>query len=186
MGGSYRRLSLEQRIVIKERLDEGISMRAIARELGFSPSSIWAELKRVSEQTGRHDYDPYRAEELSRLAASEKGRGKYFEVDPALADRVATMILEDKMTVPSVAAFLASSQSVPVSYTTIYRAIDDGLIPGVTRASLRPEETKMFSGQLIHIPKWACEQFGFQDGDTFAINISANGQITLNKVSANE
>lgn len=32
-----------------------------------------------------------------------------------------------------------------VSVKTIYRAIDQGLIPGVARASLQTEETKIFS-----------------------------------------
>lgn len=41
-----KHLSFEERVVIRTRLKDGYSIRAIARELGCSPSTISYEVKR--------------------------------------------------------------------------------------------------------------------------------------------
>ena len=66
-----------------------------------------------------------------------------------------------------------------ISAVSIYSAIDAGLIPGVTRESLRPDTVKMFSGGNIIIPAWVREEYELKDGDLFRIEISKNGIITL-------
>lgn len=69
-----------------------------------------------------------------------------------------------------------------VSVKTIYRAIDQGLIPGVARASLQTEETKIFSDGLIHIPQNLRERFDFRDEDVFKLIVSENKKITIKAI----
>ena len=41
-----KHLSLEERVIIQTRIKDGFSLRAIAREIGCSPSTISYEIKR--------------------------------------------------------------------------------------------------------------------------------------------
>ena len=41
-----KHLSLEERVIIQTRIKDGFSLRAIAREIGCSPSTISYEVKR--------------------------------------------------------------------------------------------------------------------------------------------
>ena len=66
-----------------------------------------------------------------------------------------------------------------VSYQTVYNAIDNGLIPGVTRESLRTSSVTMYSDGQIGIPKWIREKYGFADGDVFGIEVLENQSILL-------
>ena len=51
-----KHLSFEERVIIQTRLKDGCSIRAIARELGCSPSTISYEVRRgtVSLYHGKH------------------------------------------------------------------------------------------------------------------------------------
>ena len=61
-----KHLSFEERVIIQTRIKDGFSLRAIARELGCSPSTISYEVKRgtVSLYHGkqsRYKADPVKA-----------------------------------------------------------------------------------------------------------------------------
>lgn len=75
---------------------------------------------------------------------------------------------------------------VSVGNLESYRAIDVGLIPGVTRESLRSDRTKMFSDGMICVPTWIREELGLNDGDSFHIAVSPDGCISLKKVQQDE
>lgn len=62
----------------------------------------------------------------------------------------------------------------PKSKPTIYSAIDNGLIPGVTRESLNSYMTTMFSDGQIHIAKWVRKQLDLNDGDELLFEIIDN------------
>lgn len=186
MGRQYNRLSLKDRIIIKDRLDNGISIRKIGKELGYAHGSIFAEIKRGLKDGQLTGYDPYYADLHSRQARENKGRIAIFQRNAKMATLVSKMILEEKMSVLKVADRLTTIKDAKcqsVSINTIYHAIDQGLIPGVTRASLQSEETKMFSDGLIHIPQNVRERFGFRDGDVFKLVVSEDGKITIKKVA---
>lgn len=57
---------------------------------------------------------------------------------------------------------------------TIYSAIDDGLIPGVTRESLNSYVTTMFSDGQIHIAKWVRNALDLNDGDELLFEVVDN------------
>ena len=55
-------LSFEERVVIRTRLKDGYSIRAIARELGCSPSTISYEVKRGTVSLYHGKQQRYKAE----------------------------------------------------------------------------------------------------------------------------
>lgn len=62
----------------------------------------------------------------------------------------------------------------PKARATIYSAIDDGLIPGVTRESLNSYVTTMFSDGQIHIAKWVRNALDLNDGDELLFEVVDN------------
>ena len=56
--------------------------------------------------------------------------------------------------------------------TTIYSAIDRGLIPNVTREILYTRNATVFSDGMIHLPKWVSEKLSINDGDNLSIRES--------------
>lgn len=184
MRKNFKHLCLEDRIAIKDHLKRGDSIRKVAESLGLSKSGIYAELKRSSGTLDVDNYDPYLSDSLAKDRSSRKGRRSMFEADSDLTNRIAHMLLHEKMTVPSVAKYIAQNPEFKcpsLSHTTIYNAIRNGLIPGVTMETLNNQETRMFSDRLIYIPKWACEKFDFNEGDLFSIRFSETGTITIQK-----
>ncbi len=57
-----KHLSFEERVVIRTRLKDGYSIRAIARELGCSPSTISYEVKRCTVSLYHGKQQRYKAE----------------------------------------------------------------------------------------------------------------------------
>ena len=67
---TYQELSLNERIEIQQRLESGDSLRAIARSLGRSPSTI-------SRECSRHAaVSPYRAQAAQRRAWTSRRKAR--------------------------------------------------------------------------------------------------------------
>ena len=64
--------------------------------------------------------------------------------------------------------------TAPKARATIYSAIDDGLIPGVTRESLNSYVTTMFNDGQIHIAKWVRNALDLNDGDGLLFEVVDN------------
>lgn len=64
--------------------------------------------------------------------------------------------------------------------TTVYAAIDAGIIPGVSRESLHSKEVNVFSGGTVIIPKWIREKMSLEDGSTLSVELDGN-KIILTK-----
>ncbi len=176
-------LTYESRTKIKELHDKGLSIQQIADEIGVCRQTIYNELKRGSDSFG--SYDPKHAEELFQERQQTKGRQRLLTINSELAQYIADLILKEhyspKQIIKSLKEDHPSNAVELKSVNTIYAAIDKGLIPGVTRASLHSCETKMFSDGMICIPKWMREQLQLQDGDSFHLEIIDSGMITLTK-----
>ncbi len=186
MGAKFKRITFEERVQIKALLEQGLSMRAISRSINKSSGAVCSEIKHGSRDGV---YDPQYAQKRTE----EKQRGKGREAvlaDPVLAEYVAKLILEEKLTTLQIIKRLAAERhqfkAVPSSVNSIYRAIDEGLIPGVTRESLRIDRAKMFSNGMICVPSWIREELGLQDGDSFRIAVSPDGRISFKKVQEGE
>ena len=176
-------LTYESRTKIKELHNKGLSIQQIADEIGVCRSTIYNELKRGSDSFG--SYDPEHAEELFQERQQTKGRQRLLAANSELAQHIADLIVKKHYSPEQI---IENLKEAPLSNTvelksvnTIYAAIDSGLIPGVTRASLRSCESKMFSDGMICIPKWMREQLQLQDGDSFHLEIIDSRIITITK-----
>ena len=57
MSSGFKHLQYEQRKRIRQLMDDGVSIRAIARSFGMAPNSIYREVKRGTPE-GSDRYDP--------------------------------------------------------------------------------------------------------------------------------
>lgn len=136
MPRTYSHLSYEQRLRVKELLDKGTKKVDIARALGVHNATIYREIDRGSING---IYDPGHAEEQYRGHLSEKGRPTICSISPELAQHIAMLILEEKLSPAKIIDRLQEEKwsTAPKARATIYSAIDGGLIPGVIRPSSR-------------------------------------------------
>lgn len=136
MPRTYSHLSYEQRLRVKELLDKGTKKVDIARALGVHNATIYREIDRGSING---IYDPGHAEEQYRGHLSEKGRPTICSISPELAQHIAMLILEEKLSPAKIIDRLQEEKwsTAPKARATIYSAIDGGLIPGVIRSSSR-------------------------------------------------
>lgn len=178
-------MTYENRLRIKELLDMGLSVPDIAREIGVHHETIYQELKRC--EPGQ--YDPESAQTDAGAKSKRQNNfpsdGQMFE-NRALAKCVADLILEDGLNVQQVIRWLQEErperfQRLPKSRNTVFAAIDHGLIPGVTRDTLKTKTVRLFSSDLIHIPRWVIRQLNLHDGDEFCIEVNIESIILKKK-----
>lgn len=176
-------LTDEKRKKIKLMLECGMSIQSIAKEIGACRQTVYNELRRGKNENGI--YDPQYAERLYQTQQENKGRTAILEANQDLALRISHLILSYQYSPERIIKILKEESSIapsaPLSVNTIYAAIDNGLIPEVTRDSLRANKTKMFSNGMVCIPKWIRDDFGFCDGDIFSIEVQNDGTISLRK-----
>lgn len=78
-------LSEDERVVIADRLRAGVSLRAIGRELGRSPSTVSREVNR--NRDGAERYRPFTAQRMA-LARLARPRARRLALDVRLRDTV--------------------------------------------------------------------------------------------------
>lgn len=167
----------------------GLSVPEIAREIGVHHDTIYQELKRCGDAT---HYDPDAAE--AHAAQKRKRQNNFapdrqiFE-DTELSQRVSDLILEEGLNIQQVIDWLQAEdvghfRRLPKSRNTIFAAIDSGLIPGVSRETLKTRTVKLFSGDLVHIPQWVIRELGLRDGDVFTIEVTEQSIILKKGESA--
>ena len=181
MSKPFKQLTYEKRLEIKKMLDSDakISARAIADVIGVHHSTVSREIKKGMVNG---TYNPEYAEEQAQLIRADKGRVPILEAEPELAAHIADMILNDHFSPEKIANIIKEDiRYNNVSINTMYHAIDAGLIPHVTRESLRSTSSTIFSGGQIQIPKWVMEQLQLKDGDILQFEISDNNEIIYKK-----
>lgn len=181
------RLTYENRKRIKYLLVAGFSVPEIAREIGVHHDTIYQELKRCGSAA---QYDPDAAETQAAQGRKRQNNlpaeGTIFSEDADLARLVSALILDDGMNVQQVIRWLQQERPerfkrLPKSRNTIFAAIDSGLIPGVTRDTLKTRTVRLFSGDLVHIPQWVIRQLELCDGDEFSIELRGAAIILKKK-----
>lgn len=180
VGNFYKHLSYDNRIMIKQMLDDGYSIKDIAKKLGVHQATIYREKKRSESP---RQYDPELAHSMYLKQLETKGRTPKLELDKTLANYISKLILKESLSPEEVIKQLREEgyQNIP-SKTTIYAAIDGGLIPSVTRQTLllKRKKTHMFSNGLIKIPRWICNELDLKDNEDLDINI-VDGKIVIKK-----
>jgi IS30 family transposase len=126
----YQHFTLEERESLQEMLSEGKSLRAIALALGRNVSSVSREIKRNRNKNG--SYHPWRATTLY-IVRRKKCRRK-----PRLADQEVNKFVKealDQYWSPEIVSqrWRKERPEAPLSHSTIYRALKQGLLPGYTR-----------------------------------------------------
>jgi len=181
MPRSFKHLSHDQRVEIKSMLDRGLSTIEIAKYLCVNRGTIYREIQRGDNGDG---YDPDYAESRYQANLREKGPERIVLEHPALAQYISDCILIEKLSPERIEERIKADkrfQNSTISKFSIYNAIYDGLIPGVTKETLRSDTAKMFSGGNLIIPTWMREEYGFKDGDIFHIEVTSDKRIILEK-----
>lgn len=181
MRKKYKHLDLQQRIQIKEMLGERCSIAKIAKTLGYHQATIYRELER---NTTNGIYNPYQAQSLYDKKLKEKGPAEKLS-NPELAKYISDLILVKHLSLEKIVFLLAEDNhgfsDVPQSTTTIYSAIDKGMIPGVTRETLQTKYSTVFSNGQICIPKWVLDRLDIKDGDVLLLEITKKNEIIFKK-----
>lgn len=181
MRKKYKHLDLQQRIQIKEMLEEGCSIAKIAETLGYNQTTIYRELER---NTTNGKYDPYQAQNRYNKKLQEKGPAEKLS-NPELAKYISDLILVKHLSLEKIVLLLAEDNhgfsDVPQSTTTIYSAIDKGIIPGVTRETLQTRYSTVFNNGQVCIPKWVLDKLDIKDGDVLLLEITEKNEILYKK-----
>jgi IS30 family transposase len=130
----YTHFTIEEREKARCLIEQGSSIRAIARILGRSPSSMSRELKRNSYKNG--EYAAHHAQKLYRKRKKHCGR------KPKLLDEnIRNYVLErmEYRWTPEQICERAKLEKQPfsLSYVTIYRAIDRNVLPKQLKKIMR-------------------------------------------------
>lgn len=126
---SSRYLSLDERTVIADLVRAGGTVRAIAGELGRSPSTVSRELRRNLDERGR--YLPHTAQRIARVRLA-RARQRRVSSDAELCDAV-TQLLTKRWSPEQVAnelrARFPQQPARQLCMESIYQAIYDPLTP---------------------------------------------------------
>ncbi len=174
MGKNHKHLEYAQRLKIKEMLDMSVKKADIAHSLGVSDPTIYREIERG---TINGHYDPKYSEDMYRRQLAEKGAQPICVISPDLAEYIAELILNERLSPAKIIDKLQKSSKwkvVPRSQNTIYKAIDNGWIPGVTRESLKSDVTTVFNNGDIHLAKWVRNTLKIEDGDELSFEVKDN------------
>lgn len=178
----FQHINYEQRLRIQKLWNEGHSKTEISQLLGFNYSSIDRELKRGSVN-GKYNADY--SQNLYRQNLSIKGPAAIISSAPELGEYIAKLILEERLSLSQIVERLdyeGSFKDYPKSRSTLYSAIDNGLIPGVNRDSLKSDETTVFNNGTIHLAKWVRQELLIEDGDILRFEV-VDGKIVFTKES---
>ena len=174
---SYTHFTLSERICLQENLNQGKSLREIAKLLGRSPSSISREVRRnFSKKKNR--YNSWRAttlyimrrENCVRKPAIQKGTELYQLIEECLK----------KYWSPELTANHCKEMGYPISFSTIYKAVKSRIFSdikpkthfrrrGKNRHAKRGNHATIHPENTIHDrPAIVAERlrFGDWEGDT--------------------
>lgn len=180
MGKEYSHLTIEKRKELARLLSEGKKAKEISSLLEIHIASVYREIERGRNPL-TNEYDPEYAEKIYQKGLKNKGKEPVLSEDKNLAVEIARLILDDNLSPEQALLKLESNGYTKLpSKTTVYAAIDAGIIPGVSRESLHSKEMNVFSGGTIIIPKWIREELSIEDGTTLSVELDGN-KIILTK-----
>ena len=166
----YHHLTIEERELLYGFLQNNLSIRKIAEELGRSPSTISRELKR------NRNYLPIQAQKEYRKRRKRCVR-KCLLADPQLEKTVRFFLSSLYWSPEQIANRLKREGAQTVSTSTIYRALDQGLLRDTLRYYLRikykkhgkaKKNMRCFARKIEDRPEAATgrAELGHWEGDT--------------------
>ena len=181
MARNYVHLTYEQRQKIEDMLRKDIPKRCMAEELGVHVATVYREIERGTNG-GR--YNPDYAERMYQAKLAEKGAPAKIEENPELAQYIADLILKQKMSPEKIAEEIKKNEKVlgvSITKQTIYHNIEMGIVPGVTKDTLRTDSSTIFGDGQICIPKWVREKLELRDGDVLDLRVTEDGEIVYKR-----
>lgn len=130
-----KHLTLKDRYYIEFQLKKKVSVAQIAKDLGFSTVTIYAEIKKgkcMQRDSEYRDYEVYLADYAQMKHEEQehhKGRKPKLQSNDAYLSQISEMILDNKYS-PEAAVYVVPDKKVCVK--TIYNYIHKGHIEGVT------------------------------------------------------
>lgn len=158
---SYRRVSASDRYKIEALRNANVPVSDIARELGFSKVTIYAELKRGSYQHRNSDwtdttkYSAYKAQRNADYNSTSKGAQLKIGNDYAFAEFVEKMILKG-YSPAAVLGFIKEHGlefQTSVCRVTLYSYIDKGIFRNISNKNLLRKSKKKPHKQVKRIKK---------------------------------
>ena len=180
----YHHLSIEEREKLYAFSQKGLSLRKISLELHRSASTLSRELKR------NPDYLPCRAQEQYRQRRSHSGR-KPLLAQPERREKVKYFLSYFYWSPEQICNRLKAEGCCPCSTSTIYRALDNGLLPDTLRYYLRikyktmgkapGKNRKCFSRSIDTRPQEANtrSEAGHWEGDTIVSRKTKTVFVTM-------
>ena len=162
--------------------NDGKKAREIADVLKVSNATVYSELH-MGMIEGK--YNAYFAQKnRNKKKSHKKGHSK---INSELAEYISILITKDHLSPKKIIEKLNNEKypQSPSSVNTIYKAIDEGIIPNVTRKSMQRKVVHMFSKRMIIIPNWICEELQIADGNALNIEIEDN-KIIITKSDDNK
>ena len=136
----YTHFTAEERELSMILIEKGFSLRAVARKLNRAPSSLCRELKRNSNKNGTYSAN---AAEKRYLQRRKKCRRIPILASNSLLKEYVMFSLEAGWTPDEISGRAKiEKHNFSISYNTIYRAIDNGVIPKRYRMCLRFKHIK--------------------------------------------
>lgn len=132
--GHYTHYATEERELSRVMLAQGFGLRAIAHKLNRSPSTVIREIKRNQKADGT--YSANHADKLYKKRRLNCGK-KLIITDGEVCEYVLEKL--NLRWSPEQIAGRAKLDKKPfsVSYTTIYQAVDSGLLPKSAKKIMR-------------------------------------------------
>lgn len=137
---SYQHLTLEEREKLSFLLNSCYGIRAIARELGRSPSTVCRESKRNATMQKDHikRYESYEANELYQFRLHRQKEGKSKDVE--LTEYVCRKLLQTwspEQVAGRIRLDYPGNQHMHISHSTIYRWLRLGRLEQAAAVTLR-------------------------------------------------
>jgi len=133
----YQQITQTERYLIGNLRRERLSIRAIAKRLGRSPTTISRELKRNRRESG--SYAAERAQEMANVRRRKSRRKSHFDAETR---GFIFSKIQEEWAPDQVSMWLKQNQRTPVAAKTIYRWIKKdkkagGELHGVSQAKCR-------------------------------------------------
>lgn len=136
----YTHFTIEEREKSRVMFEKGFSIRAIAKELNRSPSSVKREFERNSNKDGT--YSANAAEKRYRQRRKSCGRKPMLVSDSPMKDYVIHRLEQQWSPEEISGRAKVEKKEFSISYNTIYRAVAAGYIPKTYRKNFRLKHIK--------------------------------------------
>lgn len=181
MGKKFSRLEIGKRLKLKELLDQNVAKTEIADILGVHIATVYREIQRG---TVNGAYEPESAQDRYNRLSEGVGRKQIIAPNGELAAFITDQLLNKHKGITDTIEMIKSQYGISLSRATLYNAINNGDLPGVTIDKIEPHNTAtVFSDGHVIIPSWFRTKFGIVDGDKMSTDVSDDGSITFRKKS---